>query len=500
MHPKTEAPSPSAVHPTPPPMVAASEAGEVGTPDAGLARILDAQWMPRGMGFLLTRSLLVTCAHVVNAALGRDDYDDRAIPEDTRVTVTFPLAQSVACGDPPRLEVATRSGRVVRFVPPVDLPNADIALLELDEPAPPEVGVTILADLTGQPLEHEELGLFGAPAGTTLPIHFGARFAGKTNQAWIQVDDTDGRGTFATGGFSGGRVWCYRHGAAIGMLTAKHVNDDLRRAFMIPARTIARVLGEVPVERRAIGPRFCRNWTLFATASFVVLMTHMLANRIGQYPPTWSLGFGNSVVAAIFGAILGAVLLPANFYMLMRFARAFRHHPWWMRLPQYGHLSDPPRPAGSPTAAVLTLFLFVAVPLYLQGHFLDTVRTRGKIYIYTGDSFGYSEEELVAAGQRCGRDTVRLCTHPDAGLFSLVPAKPTAEGTPRPRAYFDNAYHIGDLDLKPPYTKTFFPILEPAVVLAGTVLGLLCAGALARLLLAPDSGAIRRAARATPSR
>ncbi len=94
---------------------------------------------------------------------------------------------------------------------------------------------------------------------------------------------------------------------------------------------------------------------------------------------------------------------------------------------------------------------------------------------------------------------MRLCTHPNAGLFSLVPAKPTAEGKPRPHAYFDNAYHIGDLNLRPPYTKTFFPILEPAVVLAGTVLGLFCAGALARLLLAPDSGAIRRAVRTTSS-
>ncbi len=136
MRPRADA-LPSAVQPTPPPTVAASEAGEVGTPDAGLARILDARSMPRGMGFLLTRSLLVTCAHVVNAALGRDDYDDRAIPDDARITVTFPLAQSVALGEPPRLEVARRSGRIVRFVPPVDLPNADIALLELDEPRRP---------------------------------------------------------------------------------------------------------------------------------------------------------------------------------------------------------------------------------------------------------------------------------------------------------------------------------------------------------------------------
>ncbi|MCX5512988.1 trypsin-like peptidase domain-containing protein [Kaistia algarum] len=466
------------------------------SPDAGLVQIRNSSSLPIGMGFLVTPDLVVTCAHVVNAALDRDPGERAPIPPSAEITVTFPLAPDEKRDN--RTEMASRMGRVLRFVPPGRLPGDDIALLRLDKPAPAQAGVTILADVRNVAPDNDELGIFGAPMGTTLAVHFDARFAGKTNQSWVQIEDAGGTGTFATGGFSGGRVWSYRHEAAIGVVVAKHTSEMLRIAFMIPARTIARSLPEVPVEQRPLGPYYCQIWTLFSGAFFLFVTAHLLANRINGFPDALSLGFGNQVVAAFFGAVVGAALLPVQLLTLIRFARAFRLHDWWMRLPRFGHMTMPDRPTRSRLAAALTLFLLVVFPLYCQFHFMNAVYRQAKIYIYTGDSFGYTTGELLAMGQSCDVRTIHLCTHPDAGLFSLVspkPLPPTEPGLPeqrRPLAYFDNTYHIGARDLPTPNSVTFFPIIEPLFVLLGTVTALFLIVRLAVLLRLPPSSRLQR--------
>lgn len=452
-----------------------------GTPEAGLAQVMIGETDdPGGMAFLLSPRLAVTCGHVVNVALGRDKGERLPVPEGARVIVRFPLADDITYADG-SFELAERRAAVVRFRPPGRLPTDDIALLALDEPAPKEVGESVLAEITGIALDHDELGVFGPPHDSNLVVHYDARFGGRVNPSWSQLDAVTPGSDFVRGGFSGGRVWSYAHEAAIGMVVAMQMSPTQRRAFMIPAAAIRRFLPTVPSELRALWPNFCSVWTVFSTCFFLLVLTHFLGERIGQYPSFLSLGEGNTVVAGFFGMMINAVLMPIAFAMLLRFASSYSEHPWWMRLPRFGWFAQVPRPAASRMAAALTLAFFVAAPLYIQAHFVHMFNKKGDVYIYP-EPFGYSSEELEKTGNRCYCPSVHYCTHRDARFFSLVTPKPGYPG-----GYIDNAYHYGDRGLKPPNSVTFFPILQPLMIYGLSLASLIMAIVLIKRLLRPSS-------------
>lgn len=435
-----------------------------GVPDAGLAQVMAGTGDgPCGMAFLVSPRLAVTCAHVVNVALDRDKHARTPIAPDAQVRVRFPLAADLPAPDLPAddgYHVPERGARVLRFRPPGRLPTDDIALLELDAPAPAEVGQSVLAEIRNIPFDHDQLGVFGPPAGSPLAVHFDARFAGKVNPSWAQVDPVSPSGSFVTGGFSGGRVWSYTHDAAIGMIVAMQLGETQRRAFMIPAAAIRRFLPDLPCEVRRVGARFGTIWTVFATAWLALVVTHFLGERIGNYPEVLALGIGNTVVNGFFGMHINAVLMPVALAMLLRFAAGYREHPYWMRLPRYALFQRPARPTGSRTAAILTLIVFVLVPLYVQGHFIRMFHTRGEVYIYP-ETFGFSSQELEGQSERCHKPAMHYCTHPQAGLFSRVTPKPGVSGS-----FLDNAYHYGDRFLAKPNSVTFFPIAQPLAIWA----------------------------------
>lgn len=82
-----------------------------------------------------------------------------------------------------------------------------------------------------------------------------------------------------------------------------------------------------------------------------------------------------------------------------------------------------------------------------------------KVYI-DAKAFGYEPEKLVAAGESCGPDrSAGYCTHPRAGLYSLVPSEIAGKG-----GYVDNYYQIGGLDRHVPESVTFYPIVQPIVL------------------------------------
>ena len=141
-----------------------------------------------------------------------------------------------------------RKARIVGFKAPGRLPTDDIALLELEEAAPSEVGQTVLAEIRGVALDGDQLGVFGPPAGSRLVVHFDARFGGKVNPSWTQIDPVSPGGDFVTHGFSGGRVWSFNHDSAIGMIVAMQTSEAQRRAFMIPAAAIRRFFVGLPRE------------------------------------------------------------------------------------------------------------------------------------------------------------------------------------------------------------------------------------------------------------
>lgn len=449
------------------------EARSFGTPDAGLAQVLaQGASRPCGMAFLVAPRLAVTCAHVVNVALGREKYDRRPVDTDACVDLQFPLADDLVqpSGDIGRPK---RTARILRFKPPGRRPTDDIALLALQDAAPFEVGQTALADVRGVPLDGDPLGVFGPSTGAAgVVVHFDARFSGNINPSWTQIDSTSGREDFVRPGFSGGRVWDFTHDAAIGMVVGVQQGEGQGRAFMIPAAAIRRFLPDLPGEVRRCGAGFCALWTGFAALWLLLVLTHFLGGRIGDYPSALALGNGNSVVNAFFGLNINALLMPIGLAMLLRFTEGYREHPWWMRMPQFGRFRIPARPTASRWGAVLALVMFVVVPLYMQGHFMLAFRDDGTVYIYP-DDFGYNAGELRASGQHCFNPSLERCEHPQAGRLSLVKPRPGAKG-----GYWENAYHYGDLSLRKPNSVTFFPVAQPLAIASLSLASLVLAGML----------------------
>ncbi|TVZ81718.1 trypsin-like peptidase domain-containing protein [Streptomyces sp. BK340] len=203
----------------PPPVVA------VHAPDAGTAA---------GAAALLTPQWVLTCAHVVNEALGLPQLSTEW-PAEKGLAVTFARGTS-------RI-----AARIEKWVPPTNTAavwHGDLCLLQLDEPAPEWVPPVLWADMTqGQPLR--------AWHSCGDPVTF-ADVEMKLLDRHVGYVDGQLSGAPIGPGFSGGPLWT-ASGTAVGLvvgrleppggaLTSGHT---LRRAWALPWQTLRAELDRV---------------------------------------------------------------------------------------------------------------------------------------------------------------------------------------------------------------------------------------------------------------
>ena len=406
-----------------------------------------------GMGVLISPRVAVTCAHVVNVALMRRPDTPHPPSPDERIMVAFPMA---AQGGMSRC-------RVVKWRKVGTSPLDDLAALELEDPAPDDVGIAVLAAIAPERDEGGELSVYGIRAGREVGEHVVARQLDEATSAWKQLATNGGAGIEP--GFSGAGVWDESNQATIGIAARRYEEN----AYFVPAEHVIQFAGDIPHERRSLSSSYARVFTVFGGVFFAAALSHMLADRVREFPHFLSLGAGNEILAAFFGLHLILIFMPVLLWKMLTFAIAFREHPWWMRVPQFGFFGSPPRPSASRTAAAATLVVLVAMPLYMGGHFLRRLHgNEMKVYI-DAKAQGYAPERLVAAGESCGTERREgYCTHERAGLYSLVPP-----GAPGKGGYFDSYYLIGGLDRQVPRAVTFYPVLQPFVLWG---LAVLCVG------------------------
>ncbi|MBF8189645.1 trypsin-like peptidase domain-containing protein [Nonomuraea sp. K274] len=210
----------------------------------GLARgqiaILDSRGAPIGGGFLITASGdLLTCAHVVNRALGlRPDGEECPVEP---VTVEFPLLASAP----------QTTAEVVRWQPIGADERGDVAWLRLSE-VPAEgspLPLTAVDDMWDHPVH-----VFGFPAVKVSGAWAEGRLRGRESIGWLQIDDARASGFAVESGFSGSPLWDDRLNAVAGMVVA--AVENRRVGYMIPTATLVRTwpeLGEL-VRRRCPYP------------------------------------------------------------------------------------------------------------------------------------------------------------------------------------------------------------------------------------------------------
>src|SRR5262245_14122192 len=126
----------------------------------GVAKILLANASPTngsaphaGMGIILDRRRIMTCAHVVNRSLGKEFVE---ITKSARpIPVTFPKLSG-----PPQVKL----GHVQRWSPMGGAPTSDLAILEFTEDLPALAGVASFAD-DGALQIRDSVRIFGVKDG-----------------------------------------------------------------------------------------------------------------------------------------------------------------------------------------------------------------------------------------------------------------------------------------------------------------------------------------------
>jgi len=181
-----------------------------------------------GMGILVDPRHVLTCAHVVNTAL-HNDPEETARPT-RKVKVVFPLLKAHLHA---KGKVVELKGGIAAWFPMGGEPVGDVAVIELDEDAPADVGLAKIIR-SGLTLDGNPLHVFGCPAGDSKGGHVDAEYKGLTADGTVQIDKKNVVGAFIQGGYSGAAVWDVEREGVVGMVSAAHRNAGAQVAYMIP--------------------------------------------------------------------------------------------------------------------------------------------------------------------------------------------------------------------------------------------------------------------------
>jgi WD40 repeat protein len=206
--------------------------------DAGIVRLRDANRRVVGAGFLVGPGEILTCAHVVERALGR--RDGAQPPLEAAVTVDFPLvAPDVGL-----------TARVIRWQPVQPNGRGDVAGLRLQGPAP--AGARALRLLTASELWGHRFRIFGFPPRHDDGVWSSGRLLGPEATGWVELEDVKTTGFRVQPGFSGAPVWDEELGGVVGMAVAAEAEPEVRAAFMIPAGVLTAAWPDL--ERQTLPP------------------------------------------------------------------------------------------------------------------------------------------------------------------------------------------------------------------------------------------------------
>ncbi|PKV84380.1 signal transduction histidine kinase [Streptomyces sp. TLI_146] len=202
--------------------------------------------MAAGVGCVVAEKHIVTCAHVVNAALGRDMADRERPPDSARIRVDFPLLGD-AEGAP------LRECRVAAWDPPAapGLGGRDTAgLVVVGDTLPVGAGPARLVAVRGGGAEDVRAGVFGypvSPSRTANGAWSSCRLRGAVGGGLVQLDAESESALRAQPGFSGapvivGDAW---GDAVVGMLAVAGRQGRTGDAYAVPMTEVSAAWPEV---------------------------------------------------------------------------------------------------------------------------------------------------------------------------------------------------------------------------------------------------------------
>lgn len=210
--------------------------------ERAVVRVHDRAGAVIGAGFLVGDRLVCTCAHIVAAATGSGPADPE--PPAEPVTLDFPLLRP---GEDQPGRDALIPARVHRWDPQRDDDTGDIALLQLQAPAPDGAKPVPLAP-DGAGWEHA-FRAFGFPQGRDHGVWVTGRMLGRQGAGWVQLEVPEG--PRIARGFSGAPVWDEDAGGVVGMVVA--AERGATTAYLIPSALLLEMDPEL--SRAAAAPR-----------------------------------------------------------------------------------------------------------------------------------------------------------------------------------------------------------------------------------------------------
>jgi|GEM_PF-570564 len=213
-----------------------------------IARIRQTQGKVVGAGFLVTDRHILTCAHVVNAALNRPlnapDRPDRDIQFD------FPLVTSTPTLNGQIFSSQIFSGQIVRWLPVQPSTSispttgADIALLELASPLPQ--GAQPIRLVKTKHLWKHPFRVFGFPEGQAVGVWTDGIISNPQANGRVQIEVVRTTAYPIEPGFSGSPVWDEQLDGVAGMTVAiDSRRPTVRAAFIIPTAQLIQACPEL---------------------------------------------------------------------------------------------------------------------------------------------------------------------------------------------------------------------------------------------------------------
>ncbi len=196
----------------------------------GIARIvrrIEETWSHVGMAIAVDSRHVLTCGHVINDALQRKIRLDPALPSQTdEFLVQFPYAQG---------KVIT--GHIVAWgLDKVEI--KDVAVLELSEPMPVEVGLARFAPAQFDRKRWSCRGFNGKGQEREVQGEIGAQLSRHE----IQLNGPTGQAPVVEPGYSGAPVWCDDAQCYFGMVVSKDSDHiETRVTYAIPTEVLLEV-------------------------------------------------------------------------------------------------------------------------------------------------------------------------------------------------------------------------------------------------------------------
>ena len=175
-----------------------------------------------GMGFLVDRDKVVTCAHVIEKVLGIRP-NSRSLPQED-------IHLDFGCLTP---GVAT--AHLIYVNNDKDIAGLKLETLPVDDPRPCSIK---LSSAKIHHLKGHSVSIVGFPGGYEQGVAFTGKVIEILSENRVQIEGERTTGLPVEGGFSGAPVWDDELQNVIGMVYSAEKQPEAKVAFMIPMQAI----------------------------------------------------------------------------------------------------------------------------------------------------------------------------------------------------------------------------------------------------------------------